>query len=174
MAQGLRVALPILGAVLAALTAVHAWPAGGDATEESGGGGVPPSAGAPIEDESVQLDVHPGGSDVHGSVDDGWSQVARGFASDFVSHAGDDAAWVERISRWMTPSLAEAYRYADARRLPTGSPTSIDVLAEGLGIVDARVAFGNGATAILRLEATSRGGWTIAAVEQGWERWPQE
>ena len=165
MARGLRVALPILGAALVALTAIHAWPVGGDASGETGGGGVPPSAGAPIDDESVRLDVHPGGSDVHGRADDGWRQVARGFASDFVSHAGDDAAWVERISRWTTPSLAEAYRYTDARRLPTGPPTLIDALAEGLGIVDVWVAFESGEAAILQVELLGRERWAVSAIE---------
>ena len=154
--RAFRTLLLLMGAVLVALTAVHAWPAGGGA----GSGGAPKPAAALIEDDAVQIDVHP-----VGSADDGWNQVAWGFASDFVSHAGDDAAWVERISRWTTPSLAEHYRHADARRLPTGPATSIDVLAKGLGIVNALVAFRDGATAILRLEMTAPERWAVTAVE---------
>jgi hypothetical protein len=167
MTRAFRAVLFVAAAVLVAVTAVHAWPSGRGAVGETDGGAAAPSADAIVEDQSVLLDVDPGGSDVHGRMDAGWRRVARGFASDFASYDGDHAAWHHRISQWTTPSLAEAYRHADMRLLPIGPPTSLEVVAEGLGVVEVVVGFPMASTTVVRLESTTRENWAVAAVEPG-------
>ena len=44
--------------------------------------------------------------------------VARGFAQDFTTPGTD---WLDRVSRWVTPHLAQAYTSTDIRRVQLGA-----------------------------------------------------
>lgn len=48
------------------------------------------------------------------------ADVAAGFAADYVNVDGGKDDWLNRLSHWTTPQLADGYRATDPNRLPEG------------------------------------------------------
>lgn len=151
-ARAVRAVLLFLGAVLLAVTATHAWPSKTPVQETAAAGTNSPPSGVFVKEAPDRLHVDRGASDVHGHNNDGWRRVATGFIADLASHDGDHTAWHRRVSRWLTPALAETYRHTDPRLLPAAGSGRVLAWDEGLGVVQAIVAQDDGAIVVMTLQ----------------------
>lgn len=89
--------------------------------------------------------------------------VAAGFAADFVVHTTTGAQnWYERITRWTTPHLAQAYLATDIRNVPTGTLHQVRQHVAGASVVDFIATYDTFAIAI-RVEYQTTG-WQVSTV----------
>ena len=70
-----------------------------------------------------------------------WRPILDRFAAAFTDTSGQPGQWQTRLARTVTPFLAEQLTYTDPTRIPTGTVTSIEILAAGAYEVRARVTY---------------------------------
>ena len=91
-----------------------------------------------------------------------WRPILDQFAAAFTDPSGQPGQWQTRLARTVTPFLAEQLTYTDPTRIPTGTVTSIEILAAGAYEVRARVTYTTHLVLLVRLidTATDRG-WRV-------------
>ena len=89
-----------------------------------------------------------------------WRPILDQFASAFTDSSGQPGQWQTRLARTVTPFLAEQLTYTDPTRIPTGTVTTIEILAAGAYEVRARVTYTRDLVLLVRLVDT--------ATHQGW------
>lgn len=117
---------------------------------------APSSLAPPAEDEGTDADHNtPMGTPQE------YLDVANGFARDFTI-AGPD--WHSRVSRWVTPELADAYRTTDPHRVPSAVLTDVQVQALGSSVVDLIATYDTGLRLGIRVEYAF-GGWKVSTCQ---------
>jgi hypothetical protein len=96
------------------------------------------------------------------SSDPGWRAVVEGFAADFAND-GDHNVWLKRLTRWVTPELADGFTETSDTRRPTGKVVDIAPESEGDYAAEALVHYDSGLQVHLRVEYGTDG-WRVASV----------
>lgn len=122
-------------------------------------------------DESEDSSDSPGDDaahDDHGSdADNGppeWKRVLDGFARDFNQATGSKKKWRQRMSRWVTPHLAEAYKTVDPRLLPNTSIERTEIQSQGSEAVTAVIHYRGIQPVWVHLQPTPDG-WRVTEAE---------
>lgn len=118
---------------------------------------VGPGTHAPV-DAVAAADVH---ADPPGQ--EPWRDTVAGFAEAFTDPTPDHDEWVGRLALWVTPDLVSQYQASDSTRRPHGTPTAVDVIANGEYSADAAVSYDSGLTIRVRVEA-GQAGWRVTSA----------
>lgn len=168
MAREKRALILVAVAALVAALAVCAWPSGTSLDEGAATAKTPTLSGAMANQSPDIGDIDQDESGPPDGADDGWREVVLGFASDLASHDGDHAAWHRRLSRWVTPALAESYQHADPRLLPREGTTRVLASNEALGVVEAVLVQEEGTILVVRLERSQADpSWSVTSAAPG-------
>ena len=89
-----------------------------------------------------------------------WRPILDRFAAAFTDTSGQRGQWQTRLTPLVSGFLAEQLTYTDPTRIPTGTVTSIEILAVGAYEVRARVTYTTDLALLIRLVDT--------ATDQGW------
>lgn len=93
-----------------------------------------------------------------------WKRVLDGFAHDFNRATGSRQKWQQRMARWVTPHLAEAYKSVDPRLLPNTSIDSTEIQSEGSEAVTAVIHYRGIQPVWVHLQPTPDG-WRVTEAE---------
>ena len=87
--------------------------------------------------------------------------VARGFAQDFTTPGAD---WLDRVSRWVTPHLAQAYTSTDIRRVQQAQLVDLTEYSTGASVSDFIATYDTGLELAIRVEYSSTG-WQVSTCQ---------
>ncbi len=87
--------------------------------------------------------------------------VARGFAQDFTTPGTD---WLDRVSRWVTPHLAQAYTSTDIRRVQQAQLVDLTEYSTGASVSDFIATYDTGLELAIRVEYSSTG-WQVSTCQ---------
>ena len=87
--------------------------------------------------------------------------VARGFAQDFTTPGTD---WLDRVSRWVTPHLAQAYTSTDIRRVQQAQLVDLTEYSIGASVSDFIATYDTGLELAIRVEYSSTG-WQVSTCQ---------
>ena len=95
-----------------------------------------------------------------------WRNVIDGFAADFPRPAKNEsyAQWHKKLSRWLSPDLAAAYKSTDLRSLPNTRLTGITIDSRGHEAVTAIIRY-RGLTPTWVVVQPTPDGWRITQTQ---------
>ena len=91
-----------------------------------------------------------------------WRPILDRFAAAFTDTSGQPGQWQARLAPLVSAFLAEQLTYTDPTRIPTGTVTSIEILAAGAYEVRARVTYTTNLVLIVRIvDTATQRGWRV-------------
>lgn len=93
-----------------------------------------------------------------------WKKVLHGFAHDFNRATGSKKQWQQRMARWVTPHLAQAYETVDPRLLPNTTIDRTEIQSQGSDAVTAVIHYHGIQPVWVHLQPTPDG-WRVTEAE---------
>ncbi len=81
-----------------------------------------------------------------------WRRVATGFATDFTTPGAGLQDWAGRLSQWVSPALADAYRNTDPTKIDTAKLQSLRTYSSSTDTVDTVATYDTGLKLGIRLQ----------------------